>query len=341
MSVPPPSYDTRNCDPSGSASDPDPIEEEALDWLMRVADAPEDGALREGLDAWRRQTPRHDQAYLRVEHVWRLAAALPRQQPGPPRRVSSSRRRYGFAAVAALAAAIVVFLAPGILLNLTADHVTGVGEVRHVVLTDGSRVDLDAETALAVDYGAEQRRVRLLAGKAFFDVAENRGRPFIVATEGLEVTVTGTSFTVSMAQEGASVAVKSGHVRVNSGSDRPGTSSALTALKPGDKAVFSPSDGRISRSRIAPGDVAAWREGLLIADSMPLATVVEQLGRYHRGFIVFRDPALSKAEVTGVFNLRNPLSALQAAAATQGARVVSMTSFVLLIEPFEGASAPE
>lgn len=308
---------------------------------MRVADAPDDGKLREALNAWRRQTPRHDQAYLRVEHVWRLAAALPSEPPACPRSVSSLRRRYGFAAAAALAAAIAVFLFPGILLNLTADHVTGVGEVRPVVLTDGSRVHLDAETALAVDYGAEQRRVRLLAGKAFFDVAENPGRPFIVATEDLEVTVTGTSFAVSMAEEGASVAVKAGHVRVTGSSGPPGAATALTALKAGDKAVFSPGDERVFRSRIAPGDVAAWREGLLIADSMPLSAVVEQLGRYHRGLIILRDPALSRAEVTGVFNLGNPVSALQAAAATQGARVVSMTSFVLLIEPVEGPSPPQ
>ena len=332
MSVPPPQSNLPQAVPADSTAGKDLIEEEALDWLMRIESAPEDNALRDALAAWRREAVRHEKAYARVERVWRLAAALPREPATSIRRPRPRRRVVFSAAAAALAATVLIFLAPVISLHLSAGHLTGVGEVRKIDLPDGSTVALDAETALAIDYTAERRGLRLLAGRAFFEVTQDTQRPFVVATEDLEVTVTGTSFAVAIAESGESVAVGSGSVRAQAGGDKGGTAGAEYDMRSGDRLMVRANDRRVSRSRVKPADVAAWREGLLVADSMALSEVVEQLGRYHRGVIWLRDPALSAGEVTGVFNLADPTSALRAAAATQGGRVVAVTPYILLVE---------
>ncbi|WP_422369240.1 FecR family protein [Pelagibius sp.] len=324
---------------AGTDTEAKRIEDEALEWLLEANGASEDSGLQSALADWRQQSPRHEEAYVRVERVWRLAGELPweattehRSRKRASVRAPQSRRRIVFAAAAALAATVAIFLAPVVALNLSADHVTGVGEVRQIVLSDGSIAELDAESALTVDYSDDGRRLRLLSGRAFFQVQNDPERPFKVVTEDLVATVTGTAFAVALGRSGGQVTVAEGSVKVGSLSADGVAPTDRYTLMPGDRLAVSAADGQVVRSRIATENVAAWRDNLLIADAMALSTVVEQLRRYHRGVIVLRSPALSTAQVTGVFNLNDPLAALQAAAATQGARVTALTPYVLLVD---------
>jgi len=345
---------------TGRNAEHNPIQEEALDWLLRVEAAPDDGAVRSALQAWRRQSPAHESAWQTVTQVWRLAGDLPpdyadqvRATPafGPTfkpdgaadrrrlprgngyRRAASgrrvpARRRFAMgAAVAAFVACLLLFVAPALQLRVEADYVTGVGETRRITLDDGSTLHLDAESAVAVDYGPSRRTVRLLTGQAFFEVVSAPARPFTVPAKGLSVTVTGTRFAVGHGAVGTSVAVQSGSVEVAV----EGAGGEHARLVPGDRLAVTNETGDVARNRISPADVASWRSGRLVIEGMPLAELVEELDRYRRGVIWLRDAGLADRRITGVFNLDDPIAALRAAAGTQNAQVTAFTPYVLVV----------
>ncbi|MCG8356403.1 MAG: FecR domain-containing protein [Kiloniellales bacterium] len=329
---------------------PDPIREEALDWLLKAEAAPDDEALQAELAAWRGRSEAHEKAYRSVTRMWRLAGDLPadyaeragartppRRSSGPaagrdstkPRRRSALRLPITVGGLAAaLAASLLIVLAPTLRLHWQADHVSGIGEILALTLDDGSRLYLDAESAVAVDFDPARRSLELLAGRAFFDVAHDAGRPFVVAADGLSVTVTGTGFAVSAGQESLSVAVQSGAVEVRS--DQSDT--AVARLRAGDRLTMARETGTVTRSRVRASDVAAWREGQLVVDGAPLAEVVEAIDRHHRGVIWLRDATLAQRPVTGVFSLADPAAALEAAASAHGARVMALSPYILVVE---------
>ena len=335
---------------TGSDAERDPIREEAMDWLLKLERAPDDEALRAELAAWRRRSEAHDQAYRSVARMWRLAGDLPpdyaakvearspletgRDTAIPQRSIRMGRRRLRPTRIAsgmaiAVAACLLIFAAPSVELHLRADHMTGVGEVRSVRLDDGSIMHLAAESAAAVDFEPARRNIRLLAGQAFFDVVGDAERPFVVATEGLFVTVTGTGFAVDRSPDETSVAVESGSVSVlvDSG-DMP-----AFRLQPGDRLSRTPPDGAAVLSKVPPGTVAAWRTGQLVVDGVRLARVIDEISRYHQGVIWLRDAALAEKRVTGVFSLRDPAAALETAAGAHNADVTAVTPYLLVIQP--------
>jgi transmembrane sensor len=103
---------------------------------------------------------------------------------------------------------------------------TGSGETRQLVLPDGSTVQLNAGTVLqyAKDFGSPSRKVSLLKGEAFFQVAGQARCPFVVVAGGLRTTVLGTSFDIRSyaSEKRMSVAVVTGKVRVAEGEQRSG-----------------------------------------------------------------------------------------------------------------------
>ncbi len=313
--------------PANQADD-DPIREEAIDWLMKVEAAPEDPAVRAGLAAWRARSAAHEAAYRRVARMWRLAGDLPAEALAA--RHPRVRRPLALGGLAAALAACVLFvLAPTVLLHLRADHVSGVGETRALPLADGSRLHLDTESAVTVRFTPARREVGLLAGRAFFEVADDAGRPFVVDAGGLRVTVTGTAFAVGAVGDTVSLAVRSGTVTARA----DGAAADAVRLRAGDRLTLARETGAVTRSQIRPSDVAAWREGQLVVDGMPLSAVADEIGRYHRGLILIAGGDLDRRPVTGIFSLRDPVAALDAAAGAHGARVTAVSPYLLVVTP--------
>jgi RNA polymerase sigma factor (sigma-70 family) len=151
---------------------------------------------------------------------------------------------------------------------------TAIGRIQGQALPDGSRLTLDAASRAEVQYYATRRTVRLLAGSAFFDVARDEARPFIVNALGHEITVLGTRFEVALQDGGVRVAVESGHVRVRSAS---GDERVLGA---GDRAFIDTAQQLSAAQPAGPAAVAPWRDGWLDFHHRPLGEVVERLARY-------------------------------------------------------------
>lgn len=179
-----------------------------------------------------------------------------------------------------------------------ADYVTGHGQKSVVDLPDGTRVTLDADSAVDVAFANGRRDVRLLNGRAFFDVAHDRAHPFAVRAGGRVVTALGTAFDVSLSPGTLRVVLAEGSVSVASAVEGP--SAAAVRLAPGQ--AFSARDGAPGKVGQADLDEAlAWKQTVVEFRDQPLSEAVGVLNRYTRVRIVIRDPKVAALRITGVF----------------------------------------
>jgi transmembrane sensor len=313
---------------TGSAWDiPVSILEQAADHMLRFNEAGGEPGSWRIIQAWRAADPRHEAAWTLARATWaEVGTAAPARlavRASPP----PVRRPWIIGLAAAAVVAMLAFLpAWEIWLSLRADVSTGTSESRVVALADGSRIVLGAETALNTDLSAGLRSVSLLSGEAFFQVAHDGGRPFVVHGSGVTVTVTGTAFDVSVGDGAVLITVAEGSVRVAHG----GTEDLLT---PGQGLSVDTTSGAAARRSVDPSDVASWRGGRLIVGDRPLAEVLETLRRHHRGLILLAGRDLARRRVTGVYDLSDPERALRALVGPYGATVHRLTPLVLVVSP--------
>lgn len=313
----------------------DPVWGQAMDWLLAVQAAPADIELRARLTAWRAEAVAHERAYRRAERVWSLTGELapaPAIAPVVPRVIQSDRRRprrriVAYGAAVLVAACLLVLLMPMAMLRLEADYLTGAGERRQITLADGTIVDLNADSAVAVDYTPERRDLILLSGEAFVTVGRD-GRPFRLLAKDMTVIDIGTAFDVDIGREAYSVAVEHGAVQVTyNGRFNP----VDARLGPGDRLRIDRASGAAARRNAAPSQIAAWRQGRLIVEEATIGDVVDMMRRYHRGMIILRDETLAAKRVTGVYDLADPVAALRTAIKPHAGMVDEYTPYVLVV----------
>jgi transmembrane sensor len=305
-----------------------PPAEDALAWAIALQENPEDVALRARFEAW---CAENADAWAEASKVWALVGQAATHDVGPPKQPSRFCARLAIGAgLAAIAAAILVFLLPLVLIRVQADHLTGTAEIRTFTLEDGSRVTLGADSAIAVDYGAGQRRIDLLRGEAFFEVAHDPTRPFRVATGELESVALGTQFDVHRSKEGITVAVAEGSVGIATAGIVGGGMVPSDPLQAGDWARFDWSGHRIAHGQSDPAAAGAWRVGRLVVGDWPLNEVVDQLRRYYGG-IILSDDALAGLRVTGTYWLADPVAALRAATYPHGVTVRQVVPWVIVL----------
>ena len=106
---------------------------------------------------------------------------------------------------------------------------TAVGEQRTVTLPDGSSVELNTASQVAIRYTARTRAVQLTRGEAHFTVASDRSRPFSVHAAGRVVTAVGTAFTVQLRRDAVEVTVAEGRVRL---AESQAATSGIESIEP-------------------------------------------------------------------------------------------------------------
>jgi len=307
----------------------DPNIDLALDWLLRLQASPADEDLRAAAEAWRTQDPEHARAWKRAERAWRYAAG---EQGGVPQEIRApapvlARSLWGKAGRAVPLVGLLVALAVGLgLWGGRADYATATAELRPVMLEDGTRIELSAETSIDVAFSPGRRVVTLLKGEAFFEVTPDAERPFEVKAADLSIKVVGTAFNVRLSPTIARVAVSEGVVETRyDGQTEP------TTLKKGDLVEVSRGRGSIRRSTIALEDVAPWRGHQLVVHGAPVREVVADLRRYSGAWIIIDDSSLASQQVSGVYDLRDPERALRLLVGPFGGTVQEITPFVRVI----------
>jgi len=314
---------------------------EASEWLIRLQEDLHDPVVQAEFHAWISAAPANRSAWAETRALARFSLALePSANAGAATadvasRASSTgtarpiRRWVAYAGALAVAACLALVVGPGLVVRLQSDMTTAVAESRQLELPDGSRVTLAASSAIAVSFSADERRVSLLVGEAFFEVRRDTGRPFRVVADDVTTTVVGTSFDVLRDASGVVVAVQEGIVEVSSsaGAQRP-----AERLTPGQSVKWS-WRGEATRADVPPGLVATWRQGQLVLHDQLLGDAVDQFRRYYNGTIVLTDSALANKPITGAYNLADPEEALRAMARVHGARVRQITPWIIVISP--------
>lgn len=202
------------------------------------------------------------------------------------------------------------------------------GKTARTTLPDGTQVDLDADTELDVRLFAARREVRLRRGGAFFAVAHEAARPFVVLAGPARITVLGTRFAVDLQGDGATAIVESGRVAVEGEHDGP-----PLQLGPGETATVAPGEAPRPGAPRRPDAVAPWRSGWLDFDRVPLAEAAQRLNRYRPAALVRVDPAIASLPVLARVNIARSTQWLQGLPGSLPVAVGAGASGEVLISP--------
>ncbi|EZP70604.1 hypothetical protein CG471_23745 [Sphingobium sp. IP1] len=300
---------------------PDPIAplgnqlyDDAADWFAKMR-GPDAKSHESDFKAWLARGALHRAAYNKVSEIFTdsgrvddpdgsVASEKPRSRPG----------KQGLAMIALLIglgaiSAKVMFHAvldrqeAGQLQHGAPDHFTvasAVGQIRSIALPDGSTILLDTNSEVQVAFTASDRRLRLVRGRARFEVAHEH-RPFNVAAGAGTVTARGTIFDVRLAEGGkVSVALLRGAVDVTVASSG---ATSRQRLHPGEKTAFAP---HLEAPRpIGDSEPNLWTQAKGEFHDVPLVDVVIEANRYARVPIDIGDAETERLRVSGIFSLKD------------------------------------
>jgi transmembrane sensor len=293
------------------------IDDEALEWIARQAAGELTGDERAAFDAWYAASSRHQGAYLRasaIQHSLDQVTLQESQRPGPesnqhdwdpvPARPAQNRRAWlmSGALAAGLAALAFAGLRPA-----PAERTvfrTAKGEFRKVPLADKSVLSINSDSHVEVELTSSGRRVFLEHGEAWFEVAKDKTKPFIVAAGDVRVRAVGTAFAVRRRPDGADVLVTEGVVEV--WSDKG--SARKKQMAAGRRALVLDHAAEIVVAS-DPGDIErrlAWRDGQLVFRNERLASAVDDFNRYNLRQLVIVDPALRTRTLVGNYRIDQP-----------------------------------
>ena len=160
---------------------------------------------------------------------------------------------------------------------------TTVGGDYSLVLSDGTRVWLNAETVLEypVQFAGKQRVVKL-TGEAYFEVAHDTERPFIVETGDMRTRVLGTSFNINAYTNEGTVytTLLSGRVEVSL-ADGAGVDVTPVVLEPGMQSRWNRNSDNFVLKAVDLDNVIAWRYGVFMFNEDDLDVVTRVLSRWY------------------------------------------------------------
>ena len=213
---------------------------------------------------------------------------------------AESRRKYRIGYFA-IAASLVLAVGGGSyrrLLPAGERYSTPIGGVTAVGIPDGSKVTLNTDTEIRVSLTQTERLVDLKRGEAFFDVAKDPRRPFVVNAGGKRVIAVGTQFSVRRDARDVEIVVTEGQVRVEDGGET--VLSAGSVARAGDAGVL------VQRKSVPQAhEILSWRIGILMFRDESLGEAVAEFNRYNTRKIVIADSKVANLRIEGNFRATN------------------------------------
>jgi transmembrane sensor len=326
----------------------------AVEWHERLHrdKVPED--VQRDFERWLAASPTNRQAYESVDRAW---AALKSAAESPQilalrhetalrltRRTSAHTRPWRWAVTAAALVGVIATglwvyprdrpVIPSLLTSLRdtnhQHYQTATGERLAFGLSDGSQVTLDTQSELNIDFSAGERRVQLLRGQAFFEVAKDSSRPFVVVTRNRQFVAVGTAFDVRLDEDQVKITMVEGTVRVEPVPDHSPNVAAVDTVSNAPKGDGSPGQLAVLRRSAAIATITAgeqlisdaqhedhvrgadpdrdtsWRRGQLIFENERLETAIAEINRYSDVKIELENRSLSDLRLSGAFATGRP-----------------------------------
>ncbi|MBL8268166.1 FecR family protein [Steroidobacter sp.] len=286
----------------------------AADWAVRTQcpDVTREELLV--LDQWLTADPRNAQAYAEVNKIGYLGAQLREHSEellhleGYQRLLATRRQsrvapepRFGrFVTLAGSCALLLLAVTLSWFWYSNGRYSAGHGEQQRIALADGSSVVVNTDSEVKVRYDDHVRIVELPRGEAFFEVAKNAARPFIVKTDDLEVRAIGTRFSVRRTDDGTRVVVTEGRVRVSRTGD---ASTAPVELGANNQVLVAVKEQIPPPVAIDTAAATSWTSGMIQFEDVPLNAVLQEVNRYTPKSFVISDPALQDIRLTGRFRV--------------------------------------
>lgn len=280
------------------------VQQQAAEWILRFSEVEQDSddaiALHTAWQQWCQSDPRNPVVYHQMQQLWTNAAIT----PAATARKSRSPRYV----------ALAMLIGGGWLLSQLpyaywlADQRTVAGEVRRIMLDDGSELMLNSNSAVNISFTSQKRTITLLRGEVYAHVAKDpRSRPFVIDSTQATAQALGTRYRVRDTGKETLVSVDESRVRVSANEN----ANIRIDLGAGQQVGLD----RLHITRpVGASTEAGWVHNQLIFENTPLAQVVDELSRHYPG-IIYLDPRqrqeLERLHFTGVLPLNDSQQALE------------------------------
>ncbi|TFY95607.1 DUF4880 domain-containing protein [Pseudomonas nabeulensis] len=273
------------------------VARQAAHWFVLMHEQPLSAAQQQACARWRATDPEHERAWQRVQHVQQQLGGLPASVALGTLNRERRQALKALLVLAAIAPAGYLAYRAGTQQGWMADYRTAVGERHQLTLADGSRVNLNTDSAIDVRFDAGQRLIRLVRGEIVITTgADAAQRPLRVVSEQGVMEPLGTRFGVRQLDGITQLAVLQGRVRAT---PAHAASHVVTA---GEQLSFSAA----SFGPVRPASELAtrWTQGQLVAEDLPLRDFLQELTRYRPGRL-HCDDSVSDLRISGGFQLDN------------------------------------
>jgi transmembrane sensor len=327
------------------------IEQAAAAWLVRRDREEEwNDSDQAELQAWLSASTAHRVAFIRLQTAWQQAGRLKAHAAGMTKNaalhgnagagvIARNARRprirvprmlgASVAAVCLIAAVVVGWIAWS---HQGTSYRTAIGGIAAISMKDGSTVTLNTNSDIRVALNETERRVDLERGEAFFEVAKDPNRPFIVRIGDQRVIAVGTKFSVRREPNHVRVIVTEGRVRVeHSEPDQPADVALISA---GGVAVAGAAGVLVQDKSLSDAEERlSWRQGIVVFRETLLSDAVAEFNRYNTRQIYIEDPALGSMRIGGHFRTRNAEGFVRLLAEAFPIRVEENASRIILHHP--------
>lgn len=323
------------------------LQREATEWFARMRG--DNGERhRAGFERWLARGAVHRSVYNRIANLYSDGKRVNWDNLPPPQPVRGAAKRVWMVSIGV--AALVGFVAwrmiavpilpgdsslnaPPVEIARNSDGVqyaTRLGEIRTVKLSDGSKLTIDTDTLVTIDFGQTSRHLRLEHGRARFEVA-HEARPFVVDAGDAEVIARGTVFDVSYLED-RRVKVLLFHGAVDVTRRSPTGDGSTIRLQPGNGVLY---DGRAG-PQLSPASADRqedWPSGIVEFRKTPLSEVIAQMNRYAVAKIRLAEPRLGDIEVSGLFRIDDPVTLTEHLAQLLGLHAERTSGEIILSRP--------
>lgn len=321
---------------AASASRPAPEERaihEAAAWYARLRNDAATPDLECAWQAWLAADGAHRLAWQKVEAVCGQFGRVPGRLAVPVLGSAPGRRSVlrGLAVLAVAGVGGLTAWRQAPWPEWASDHRTATGERRRVELADGSRLTLNARSAVDVRFSAGSRLIALHAGEILVSTHPDPAavpRPFIVHTAHGSILALGTRFNVRVEDGHTTVSVLEKAVEAG-----PPMPQLRRRVEAGQEFGFSAHEA--GPLRLGDAFASTWEDGRLVVVDQPLERVLAELSRYRSGHLAC-DPAVAGLRISGAFPLDDTEQALAALTESFPLRIERFTRYWTRVAPRAG-----